>query len=125
MSDVCECGKATDDHTLRELREHHPAEALNLPYEQGHGQMTSVPMEGQGAPAGALVVRALVVSVPDGPALGLPRALPALGFTFFAPDGVTEIAKTVLLLDDQRMRAVRTLVGSAVDDSIRLARRAR
>lgn len=123
MSDVCECGKAKDDHTLRELREHHPAEALNMPYEQGSGNMTFLPMEGQGAPASAMLVRALVVPVPEG--LGLPRALPALGFTFFGPDGLTEVAKAVLLLDDERMRKVRTIVGSAVDDALKFARRQR
>lgn len=124
MNEFCICGMATDDHTLRELRAHHPAEALNLPFELAAGE-TEVPFTGQGAPAGALVVRALVVKIADSAHLGLPSALPALGFTFFGPDGTIEVAKTVLTLDDNGMRRVRALVGTAIDNSIRSARRAR
>lgn len=120
MDDLCECGKATDDHTLRELRVCHPAEALNLPYQEAAAQ---VPADEMGAMCSGMVVRGLVVPCPAG--YGLPSTLPALGFTFFAPDGLTEVARILLVLDDDRMRELRTVVGSAIDGALKHARRRR
>lgn len=119
------CGRDVDDHTLRELRAHHPAENLNLPYQDAPGDPIAVPLDTQGVMAGAIVVRGLVMPVPDGPQLGLPRAIPALGFTFFGADGLHEVAKVVLVLTDDGMRNVRSIVGGAIDSSLKATRRAR
>jgi len=120
VTEVCECGKPTDDHTIRELRVCHPAERLNLPYEECD---MSGNLADQGQLAGGLVVRGLVVDLPE--SFGGTLCLPALGFTFFGPDGLTEVAKTLLVLDDNRMRNLRNIVGSAIDGALKHARRRR
>lgn len=111
------CGRPVDDHTVRELRACHPAEALNLPFEST-GEPVEVDVDNLGRLATAVVIRAAVAPVRS-------RPLPALAFTFFGADGLTVVAKALLILDDTRMRELRTLVGAAIDGALTAARRAR
>ena len=116
--------KPLDDHTLRELRVCHPAEQLNQPYAEVP-EGTHMPLEGQGTMCGGVVVRALVLHSPNAAAAGLPSAIPTLGFQFFEPDGITEVAKVILPLEPARLRDLRVTVGQAIDGAILMARRAR
>jgi hypothetical protein len=123
-SDVCHCGAPVLDHTVRLLREHHPAEKLNLPYEES-GTLTWTNVADQhGDIASAIVVKAAAIGLPDVPP-GYPKTLPALGFTFFGMDGLTTVAKALLVLDVDHMRGVRRIVGDAIDGSLNAARRTR
>jgi hypothetical protein len=121
-SDVCECGVLVLDHTLRLFKEHHPANELNLPYDESGGRVDT-PAGSHGPMAGAVVVKSAVIET--GGRGGLPKAVPAIAFTFLGPDGLTAVAKAILVLDVERMRAVRLLIGEAIDGSITAARRIR
>lgn len=117
-SDVCHCGVLVLDHTLRELKAHHPAEHMNLPYDESGGRVDT-PAGSHGPLAGALVVKSAVIETGGG--MGLPARLPAVAFTFMGADGLTEIAKAVLVLDVQRMREVGRLLSQTVNGAIRAA----
>lgn len=125
-TDVCHCGVLMLDHTVRLMREHHPAEALNLPYEENPGgQMTwATVADEHGDIASAVVFKAAAIAIPDAPT-GYAKTLPALGFTFFGMDGRTTVAKALLVLSDERMRDLRRVIGDTIDGSLKAARRSR
>jgi len=117
-SDECPtCGVLVLDHTLREFKDHHPTRSLNLPYEQTETVWTEP--GSHGPIAGAVVCKSAYIDT--GGAAGLPRRVPAIGFTFFGPDGLTEVAKALLALDVERMRQVGRLLSQAVNGAIRAA----
>lgn len=120
--DVCHCGKLALDHTVREARVCSPAEHLNLPYAESEKPAYTL-AEAHGPVAGAVIVKAAAIDTRG--VAGMPRAVPAIGFSFMGPDGLTKVARALLVLDVERMRAMRLLIGQAIDGSIREARRVR
>lgn len=119
-SDVCHCGVVTLDHTLRQLKVCHPAEHLNLPYEEAPGGAETL-ADAHGPLAGAVTLMAGAIDTRH--VAGMPRAVPCIGFTFFGPDGMTVVARSLLVLDVERMRNVRLQVGQAIDGAVKKARR--
>lgn len=117
-------GKTFDAHTLAEVRECHPAEQVNLPYEPVEG-VAEIPVAEQGAMATAVTVRGMILQAEGAVEAGLPRSIPVLGFTFLGPDGVTEVAKAILVLEAGRLWELRTLIGAAIDHALLLERRNR
>lgn len=113
-AETCErCATSIDHHTVAELRRcMADLHSHDLPFEEAdlgdqHLRVLN---------AGSVAVKAGVSSSPLG-------THPVLVFEFTGPDGV--IPPIALILDDASMRSVRQLVSSAVDASIRAARKAR
>lgn len=107
------CQRPIGIHTVDELSEHlatvHDHE---MPFEA----MPETTQDLQMLPAGSVAVRAAVQRTSIG-------TFPVLVFDFAGPAGV--IPSIALLLDEQHMRSVRTLVGAAIDAALKAARRAR
>lgn len=59
--------------------------------------------------------------IETGGGMGLPARIPAVAFTFMGADGLTEIAKAILVLDVPRMREVGRLLSQTVNGAIRAA----
>lgn len=130
MSDVdtlanscIECGQQWDDHTVAAFREHwaaaHPA--VDLPYapiEPGTAQAVEVAM------ADFVTVAASVIPTPPAAQLGgMPSHLAALVFTF--SQGAKPFPPMALVLTDIGMRQLRTLLGDAIDASLKATRKVR
>lgn len=116
-----ECGVEWDDHTVKAFREHWPIAhpTVDVPYGPTPG--VEVPV---GAVSDNVMVGATAFRLPDGAEFsGLPMVLPALNFRFGS--GHTPQVAATLIMPDEQMRQLRMLVSSAIDDAMRLARRAR
>jgi hypothetical protein len=98
------------DHTLREMREHHPAEGLNLPFEETDA--INFQLGDMGRMAGAVTVRSAAVEAVTG-------KYPVLAFTFMAPDGLNVAAQVVLVLDGNGMLDFDRLVHQAVKSAVK------
>lgn len=118
-----ECGLEWDDHTVKAFRDHwtaaHPP--LDMPYAPTTGGPTTVAVA---TLADSVMVGGAAVGMPHSAQLaGLPPALPALYFRFRS--GAESVAEVTLVLGEEQVRSLRTLVGDAIDGSLRAARKAR
>lgn len=118
-----ECGLEWDDHTITAFRDHwtatHPP--LDMPYAPTTSGPTTIAVS---AIADHVTVGGAAIGIPHPAQLaGLPPALPALQFRFHR--GLEPVAEVTLVLGEEQIRALRTLVGDAIDGSLRAARKAR
>jgi hypothetical protein len=113
LIDCPRCGRDWLDHTLREMKEHHPAEALNLPFEEVDG--VNLQLGDLGRMAGACVVRAAAVD-------SLTGKHPVLGFTFMAPDGLHPVAEVALVLSANGMVDFGRLVQQSIKKAVAACR---
>lgn len=117
MSDDCQrCGRAWDDHTIREMREHHPAEALTMPFEGTGGDLHL-----QGVPGelvSAVVARAGVIVVPGlGPT-------PILLLKFMRANGLDTAIEVALPLRADAMVLAGKTIHQAANAAVAAARKA-
>lgn len=117
-SDECaQCGRDWDDHTLRELREHHPARDLKLPFDDSGSDviMTRIP----GLLVSTAVARAAVIELPaTGP-------VPALCLSFLDANGLAMAAEVTLPLPEKEMKELGKLLVSTIEAATLAARRER
>lgn len=115
MADCRRCDRDWDDHTLREMREHHPANDLTMPFEKTEGDLYI-----QGIPGelvSAVVARAGVVVIPgNGPT-------PILLLKFMRPNGLDTAVEVALPLRADAMVHAGKTIRQAANAAVAAARR--
>lgn len=107
------CSRPWDDHTLRELREHHPSKDAHMPFrEVGDGINLELPDVGR--LSGGCAIRSMAFDTITG-------KYPGLAFSFVAPGGIKSAGEIVLVLDVEGMRSFEELVHQAVASAVAAA----
>ncbi len=121
------CGKPWDDHTLRELREHHPTRDLNMPYEEvpdGPVFLPSMP----GQLVSSLTLKAAILTLPgpvdDGEPNTAQSVVPALCFAFWDQHGREVVLECTLPLTERKMIEVGRLFDKTITGACAAARKA-
>ncbi len=115
--DICpRCSRPWDDHTVREAREHHPTNDLNLPFESLEENPIKMALGNLGDLSSSVVVRPFTLELggAGGKSCGL-------GFTFMALDGLQVTASVALVLDSNRMASLKKLLVESIDTARRAA----
>lgn len=108
------CRRPWGEHTLDEMKAHHPANALNLPFEET--QRIDAQLGALGTPASAVIVRPFVFTMRGPVEKGC-----GLGLTFMGTDGLTEVAQIALILNAEGMRNLKELLDQSIDAAVKAA----
>lgn len=117
------CGAEWDDHTVRDFREHWGPAHPDLPFEGNELRERQVAMDEL---CQRVEVTAAVIGIGEAGRAALGTSyVPALRFSFFAGVGSTTVHTHILVLTDERMRALPIMVGDAARAALKQARHAR
>lgn len=106
--DVCpSCNTLVIDHSIRQMRDCHPTQDLNLPFEKATGDLTFGDME----QAGGIVMLACAIEMPHG-------KVPAIVFRFVHPDGLNFYPDRIYACEPQQLQQVVDLVTQTASQAI-------